>query len=165
MEKLIDLSRLGEFETCKALLNLLNEGYVKALSAKGAGKKRDVPGSRVRRFPIGRVLIQVGMMVLIVGVVLVLYRIFEVDLMSFVHESSTRHLANPAARELLDRNQERRVRSALEVYRLENGRYPDKLSELVDAELLADSDLRYPWRDPRAYKRIGDAVIVLRPFE
>ncbi len=165
VERLIDLSCLGEFETCKALLNLLNEGFVKAVSTKAGGKKKEVPGSRVRRFPIGRVFIQVGMMVLIVGVVLMLYRVFEVDLMSMVHENSTRHLTNPAARELIDRNQERRVLGALDVYRLENGRYPEKLSELVDAELLVDSDLRYPWRDPRAYRRTDEGVIVLRPFE
>ncbi len=144
VEKLIDLSCLGEFE---------------------AGKKKEVPGSRVRRFPLGRVFIQVGMMILIVGVVLMLYRVFEVDLMSMVHENSTRHLTNPAARELIDRNQERRVLGALDVYRLENGRYPEKLSELVDAELLVDSDLRYPWRDPRVYRRTDEGVIVLRPFE
>jgi hypothetical protein len=34
VQKLIDLSRLGEFETCKALLNLLKRGYVKVDTTK-----------------------------------------------------------------------------------------------------------------------------------
>ncbi len=35
MRKLIDLSCLGEFETCKALCNLVNLEYLKALPALG----------------------------------------------------------------------------------------------------------------------------------
>ncbi|HEY6101462.1 MAG TPA: DUF4388 domain-containing protein, partial [Anaeromyxobacter sp.] len=32
VEKIVDLSRLGEFETCKALLALVNQGYLKGLA-------------------------------------------------------------------------------------------------------------------------------------
>src|SRR5512138_935841 len=39
VEKIVDLSRLGEFETCKALLGLVNLGYLKAVPpARGASK-------------------------------------------------------------------------------------------------------------------------------
>ena len=52
VQQIIDLSRLGEFETCKALLNLLNQGYLKvdALRKPVAGEK---PGRRVRGRPTG----------------------------------------------------------------------------------------------------------------
>src|SRR5512145_2593567 len=35
VEKIIDLSRLGEFETCKGLLNLVNLGYLKPVAPAG----------------------------------------------------------------------------------------------------------------------------------
>jgi hypothetical protein len=101
----------------------------------------------------------------LVGLVLVLYHAFELDPANLFQESSTRTFQDPAARELLHHNQQRRVYAALELYRLENGRYPDALDSLVEAGLLAEGDLRYPWRRPRVYRRDGDRVLVLRPFE
>ena len=164
VQKLIDLSRLGEFETCKALLNLLNEGFIK-VDKQETAKPKEKPGVRRRRFPLARVLVQVGMYIFLVGLLLVLYHAFELDPASLFQESSTRTFQDPAARELLHRNQQRRVYAALDLYRLENGRYPDALDALVEAGLLAEGDLRYPWRRPRVYRQDGGRVLVLRPFE
>lgn len=165
VQKLIDLSRLGEFETCKALLNLLNEGFIKVASRKEASKAKEAPGGSRRGFPIGRVLIQASMYVLLIGVFLFLYKVFDLDPMALFEESGTRTFQDPVARELIDSVQTRRIEAALDVFRLETGHYPEKLSELVDAKLLDADDLRYPWRQDRVYEQAGERFQLLRPFE
>ena len=165
VQKLIDLSRLGEFETCKALLNLLNKGYIKVASRKEADKTKEAPGGRRQGFPIGRVLIQASMYILLIGVFLFLYKVFDLDPMTLFEESGTRTFQDPVARELIDDVQTRRIEAALEVYRLETGKYPETLTALVDAKLLAANDLRYPWRQDRVYEPAGERYQMLRPFE
>ncbi len=169
VQKLIDLSRLGEFETCKALFNLLNEGYLKAEkveSKKDADKAvREGPGGRKRAFPIGRVLIQAGMYAFLILLFFGLYSVFDLDPLSFFQESRTRTFQDPVARELIDRSQVRRLRSALEIFRMEVGRYPDELSDLVEAGLLGQDDIRFPWRQERLYEPGEDRFVMLRPFE
>jgi hypothetical protein len=165
VQKLIDLSRLGEFETCKALFNLLNEGYLKVGAKRETGKVQEKPGGRKRAFPIGRVLIQAGMYLFLVGVVLMFYRVFDLDPLALFQESSTKTFQEPLARELIDRTQTRRLGAALDVFRLETGRLPEKLTELVDAGLLTADDLRFPWRQERAYEGHGDRFELYRPFE
>jgi hypothetical protein len=167
VQKLIDLSRLGEFETCKALLNLVEQGYIKVAGRLEGGEDapKGRPGGKRRAFPFGRLLIQLGMYFVVVGVVLVLYKVLGLDPLSLLDETGTRRFQDPAARELIDDGQRERLRNALELYRLEIGRYPDKLTELVDAGLLASGDLRFPWRQERLYRREGSGYVILRPFE
>jgi len=44
---------------------------------------------------------------------------------------------------LVHKTQLKRIKNALEVYRLEKGQYPGNLNELVSAELLTKDDLFY----------------------
>lgn len=162
VQKLIDLSRLGEFDTCKALLNLLNAGYIKVDTVrKDTGGER--PGRRVRSFSIGRLFVQAGMYLFIVGLMFILFR--TVDVMALIEPSGGRTFEDPAAKTLVGRSFLRRLRTALEVYRLEQGHYPDKLEELVVDGLVSESALKFPWHTPRAYKRRDGGYLLLRPFE
>ncbi|HSA24560.1 MAG TPA: DUF4388 domain-containing protein, partial [Myxococcota bacterium] len=167
VQKLIDLSRLGEFETCKALLNLVEQEYIKVAGRLTGAEEapRGRPGGTRRAFPFGRLLIQLGMYFVVVGVLLVLYKVLGLDPMSVLDESGLRRFQDPAARELMDDGQRERLRNALELYRLELGHYPEKLAELVDAGLVAEGDLRFPWRQERIYRREGSGYLILRPFE
>jgi len=166
VQKLIDLSRLGEFETCKALQNLLLQGYIKVdTTKKEAVKDEDKPGARIRRIPFGRILLQTGMYLFIVGLLFILYRTVDVDLFSLSDETGTRTFKSPAAKELVGRCQERRLRAALDVYFLEKGHFPGELSELVDQGLVDEKELRFPWRNPRIYRKQDGGYLLIRPFE
>jgi hypothetical protein len=166
VQKLIDLSRLGEFETCKALLNLLHRGYIKADTTKReAVKEEETPGARIRRIPFGRILMQTGMYIFIVGLLFILYRTVDVDLFSLSGETGTRTFKSPAAKELVGQCQQRRLRTALDVYFLETGHYPDELIELVRRGLVNEKELRFPWRNSRVYQRRDNGYLLLRPFE
>ena len=166
VQKLIDLSRLGEFETCKALLNLLHQGYIKVdTTKKEAVREAEKPGARIRRIPFGRILMQTGMYIFIVGLLFILYRTVDVDLFSLSDETGTRTFKSPAAKELVSRCQERRLRAALDVYFLETGHYPGDLEELVTQGLVGEKELRFPWRNPRIYQRQENGYLLIRPFE
>ncbi len=169
VQKLIDLSRLGEFGTCKALFNLLNKGYLKAEKVeprKGISKAAKAgPGGKRHSSSIGRVLIQTGMYTFLILLFFVLYSVIDLDLLSFFQESQTRTFEDPVAREMIDRSQVRRLRFALEIYRMEVGRYPDKLPDLVEAGLLDQGDIRFPWHQERHYEPGEGRFVMLRPFE
>jgi hypothetical protein len=167
VQKLIDLSRLGEFETCKALLNLLNEGYIKVASVKReAGRPvEEKPGGFAKGFSLRRLLVQLGMYVVIIGAVLIIMRVGDIGSSVPFFDIGARLVKEPVAEELFDRVQMRRIQTVLDVYRLEVGRYPDRLEELVSLDLLLEKDLGFPWRNPRHYERHDDHYLLLRPFE
>jgi hypothetical protein len=167
VQKLIDLSRLGEFETCKALLTLLNEGYIRVASGKReAGRPLDEkPGGWARGFSLRRLVVRFGMY-LVIGVVLLLcIRMSDINISALFFETDTRLVRDPITKELLDRVQMRRIQTGLEVYRLEVGRYPDTLDELASGNLLRNKDLRFPWKNTYFYERRDGHYQLLRPFE
>jgi uncharacterized protein DUF4388 len=163
VQKLIDLSRLGEFETCKALHGLLSDGYIKGETVVKKEALTEKPGKRVRSIAFGRILIQAGMYLFIVGLLFILYR--TVDVFALLDTTESRVFQNPIARELVGSSHMSKIRNALEVYRLESGQYPDNLEELVKAGILNKTNLNFPWRNPRVYVRHDLGYSLMRPFE
>jgi hypothetical protein len=78
-------------------------------------------------------------------------------------EQSGASVGDNAAQRFLARYQLERLRGALEVYRLERGEYPERLLQLVDAELASRRDLTYPWEQPYYYRRKPEGRFVLLP--
>jgi hypothetical protein len=167
VQKLIDLSRLGEFETCKALLNLLNEGYIKVAPIKReAGRPvYEQPGGWPRGFSLRRLVVQLGIYLVIGGMLLIIVRFSDINRSSLFFDTGAPVVRDPIANELLDQIQLRRIQTGLEVYRLEVGRYPDTLDELISGNLLRKKDLQFPWQNYHFYERRDDRYLLLRPFE
>jgi hypothetical protein len=162
VEKLVDLSRLGEFETCKALLNLINLGYLKPIAptsraAAAVGAYAHDWQARLRR-AAARVVATIVIAVTIAGIA---YWVDRRNL-AFGGQGGTAIRDNTMQR-FLARYQMERLRSALEVYRLERGEYPDALIRLVDADLASGRDLRYPWSQEYYYRRRLEGRFVLLP--
>ncbi|AKU90595.1 DUF4388 domain-containing protein [Vulgatibacter incomptus] len=161
VETLIDLSRLGEFETTKALANLVSGGFLRGIAPEPSEARADRagPGERLAKYGL-RVGLSLAL-ALVVGLV--------------AHRASSgegarsgtgveRTLWDPAAQRAIGEAQLSRIRFALELHRLETGAHPAALSELVEARLLGDGDLRYPWTEPYFYRRTEDrAGYVLLP--
>lgn len=162
VERIVDLSRLGEFETCKALLNLVNLGYLvplapssRAAAAVGA-YAHDWQG-RLRR-GAGRVVATVAIAAALAGIAYWADR----DGLAIGGQGGGALRDNTAQR-FLARYQMERLRGALEVYKLERGEYPDALGQLVDAGLASGRDLRYPWAEEYYYRRRAEGRFVLLP--
>jgi hypothetical protein len=164
VEKIIDLSRLGEFETCKALHNLVTLGYLRPVppanrAAAAVGAYAQDWQVRLRR-GAGRVLATVALAAALAGVAA------WVDTHGLAAGAGGAALRDDAARRFLARYQLGRLRGALEVYRLERGEYPGELRALVDAGLASARDLRYPWTEEYYYRRkSGGRFVLLPPVE
>ena len=82
-----------------------------------------------------------------------------------VGTSALRPLDDNRGERFVSRYQIERLRSALEVYRVETGAYPESLDALVEAGLARPRDLRYPWAQEYAYRRLGEGYRLLPPVE
>jgi hypothetical protein len=157
VERIVDRSRLGEFETCKALLTLVNLGYLRPVDPprrSAAGQLARDWRARGRRWASA-----LAATVALAGV-----------LAGLAYAISSRGLAAPGLRDntaqrILARYQLGRLRGALEVYRVERGEYPDRLSDLEGAGLADQRDLRYPWHAPYHYRRTQGGYVLLSPVE
>ncbi len=165
VEKIVDLSRLGEFETCKALFALVNQGYLKPLAptsraAAAVGAYAHDWQARLRRGAT-RVLATLAMAAALAGIA---YWADRRGLVLGARGGTTLH--DNSAQRFLARYQMERLRGALEVYRLERGEYPDALPALVEAGLASPGDLRYPWVEDYHYRRKpGGRFVLLPPVE
>lgn len=158
--RIIELSMLGEFETSKALCNLINLEYVKGIAPAGGVTTSEGP-SRLKTVAgvLGRIMVSM----LIVGALLVLFT--RVDFGSFrLGGAGGTTYTDPAAQRFASRSQMSRLSTALEVYRLEKGQLPDSLGQLVEAGIVNGDDVRYPWRDDYYYRRDGTAYVLLPPL-
>jgi hypothetical protein len=162
VEKLVDLSRLGEFETSKALMNLVNLGCLEALPAPRRSAAAGVSAyARSWRRGLRRGASGLAATALLAGALA-----GGAWLAADRHLAATRAgppLEDGAARRLLARHQLARLSGALEVWRLERGAYPERLSALVEDGLAEPADLRRPWSEEYHYRRTPDGGFVLLP--
>ncbi len=160
---IVDRSRLGEFEACKALMNLVNGGYLKPVSSNADAAAAAASGRRRR---IAELLVatvsKLGATMAVIaflGVVAVAAPISP--LVPDVEDEAS--VADPALERVVSRGQLSKLRTALAVYVLEHGRSPETLDELVKAGIVEAADVRFPWGEPYHYRKAGDAAWVLLP--
>ncbi|WP_141590894.1 DUF4388 domain-containing protein [Myxococcus sp. AB056] len=158
LRKLVDISCLGEFETCKALYNLVKGEYVRPILPEGA--PAPAPGdqrllARVAG-PLGRLVATVAVLA---AVVLVVPRAVRPDPEAGVAAV----FADSAAQRHVSQAQRVRIEAALEVFRLERGELPERLDSLVQAGLLKPGELKYPWREEYYYRRLAARQFILLP--
>ncbi len=160
VQDIIDQSCLGEFETAKALTNLVNLEYLKALAPAG-GAKNDFDPDSTRGRVVG-MLARVGVSVLVIGGLLFL--VTRMDLGPFAWGgSSGTTFTDPALKRFVSTQQMSRIGAALELYRLEKGGLPTALSDLAELGFLSADDLRYPWHDAYYYRRVDPKTYTLLP--
>lgn len=157
VRKLVDLSCLGEFETCKALVNLLNLEYVRAHQTSGRSASSGGAGLLVR---VGGMVARAVVTVVVLAALGFVGSRLRPDTWDLGDDSAS-SFADPAAQRLLATAQQARIQAALEVFRLEKGALPERLDALVEAGLLQREDLRYPWRDDYYYRRTSDRQFIL----
>ncbi|HYG70638.1 MAG TPA: DUF4388 domain-containing protein [Anaeromyxobacteraceae bacterium] len=162
VERIVDLSRLGEFETCKALASLVGAGFLEALppsrrAAAAVGAYAHDWPARLRA-GAARVLATAAIAAALAGIAI------WVDARGVAWgEARGAVVRDNAAQRWLARYQLARLEGALEVHRLERGDYPERLAELVDAGLVAQRDLRWPWSQEWFYRRSTGGTYVLLP--
>jgi hypothetical protein len=163
---LVDLSRLGEFETCRALQHLLDLGYIRvAERPKTKSRRRRERGARAEKGGGTTALEFLAKGLLSLAAIVLLFlaiRYVNPDLSGVLRPATAGMIGKTEPLLLLGNAQLQRLRLALEVYRLENGSYPESLEDLVQANLVTSGELQYPWEQQYHYRR-GEPYLLLQP--
>lgn len=162
VEKIVDLSRLGEFETCKALLNLVNLGYLKPIPPAGRAAAVGTYAADWRGRARG-VALRAGATLAIAAAVAGIAYWIDARGFALGEWGQAGVLQDNAAQRFVARYQLQRLAGALEVYRLETGELPERLDALEEAGLVTRRDLRHPWRQQYHYRRTPEGRYVLLP--
>jgi hypothetical protein len=163
VQRLCEISRIGEFETCKALYNLVEAGYLRTVVPKkgaGLGEARSSLLPAEIRAVFRRSVVQMAVGIVVVVVFAIVARAFGTrpDIVVAVPADSG------ASRRVQAEEQQARLQSALELYRLAHGEYPDGLSRLADDRLLDVAELSFPFDAEYHYRRDGDVYVLLPPL-
>ena len=160
-------TRLGEFETCKALLNLVNLSILKAIPPSKLAPSAQVgiyhfDWKSAAKAGAARLFVTLAGAALVAWVVYLL----NVQTVAWADSDALRPFKNDAAQRFLARYQVARLEGALQVFRLENGQYPEKLEDLLPAGLAKRGDLKYPWTENYYYRRrVEGGFVILPPVE
>jgi len=160
---IVDRSRLGEFETCKALLTLVNMGFLQAVAPARRSTREGLRAYlRDWREHLGRGAAGLGS-TLVLAALLAAAGWLAVEHGAAAGEAGAQPVDARGAQRFLGRYALSRLAGALEVYRLEHGEYPERLEALVGAGLVEPADLRAPWPEDYHYRRRPDGGFVLLP--
>lgn len=173
VQKIIDLSRLGEFETCKALMTLIDAGIIETVApAKAESAPKSTPsnaplgGMTQRRAAstwslVGRALSALAAVALVVVIAQYTY---GWHLRGWAPLRESTGFVAQDVQSAVSTTQLQKIERALAVYRAESGDYPNELVGLVEAGLLKRNDLTFPWRQPYYYARKEAGYELLRPL-
>ena len=170
VQRIIDLSRLGEFETCRAICHLLSSKLIAPSDSVKALRNPTAEatvGGIIRRQRsawiglVGVMLVTAGVIGLLVknpGPIWVDIETFLAKVQGQQGHQDTRLL------ELVSGNQVLHIEAALELYRTQYRNYPDSLARLVEVDLLRPRDLNFPWEEPFYYQATASDYRLLRPL-
>ena len=161
--RVVDASRLGEFEALKAIDNLIEWGFLKPVPPP-----RGVAAIGVELKKSGKKLARTGALVRLALTVTFFFATLFLVRWAAPQLGSSR-AENPARRgavaRLLSHDQLVRLESALELYRTEHGEYPQLLKQLVEGQVVTEGDLKYPYREPYYYRRTAQGFVLLPPLD
>lgn len=163
VQEICDLSRMGDFEATKALATLVQNGILRMILPSVAAPAPEKPG-----FSIGKLVGTVTPVLTRVA----LYVVVAAAVGGVVRLASMRETGSGAAEmsrmsALIDKTGElnrARLGQAIETFRLEQGRYPETLDELVRQNLVEDWELSFPYQTRYAYRASADGWALALPL-
>ena len=158
VQGLVDTSRLGEFETLSALSTLMSEGFVRVVRPNEhhaeASRNRLTP-LQVAKAVVSTLARMTMSAALVTGALLLFAHVSSLgEDVQWESSPLVRHRAE-AQKKILYR--------ALDVFRYRTGRYPTQLRELIDAGLVSERDLSYPFEGPYDYTVEEGRAALYRP--
>ena len=161
--EIVDLARMGEFETTKALATLVGNGVLEVTQpATAVPRVRSLTGKKIAAEAVPflvRVLVFFAVAVGL-GVLVRVGSMIDGGLLA-------REVPRARKAALVDGLGEAgalRLRAALEVLRVQQGAYPASLDALVVAGLVEEEALRFPFRTPYGYRKTGERFDLTLPL-
>lgn len=167
IQRLIELSRLSEFETCKALCHLQANGYIAIVEpAEGLeglnGGRFSFLKSALRALPaaVTRIL-----MWALVGFLCSAFFSAVIDLPMFsVAQKQVFFPSSFAFSQIQQNDHVQKLSESIEIYRLLEGTYPSSLQDLVSSSLLDERALYGPFEELAYYQRTDKGFLILPPL-
>ncbi|UCD84676.1 MAG: DUF4388 domain-containing protein [Deltaproteobacteria bacterium] len=162
VEDIIHLSHLGEFDACKALATLIRVEQIEQIQAE----KEETPIEKTGEKPKANIidyLLNTLSFVFLVGAIIFIVIYSNLNPLKQRYPSGRQPVKTGYPQIYLGKSQWERIKYSLEIYRLENGNYPESLEELVNKKLLKPKELSYPWNERYYYQREGDDYLLLEP--
>ncbi len=150
VQKLIDYSRLGEFDACKALTTLLDQGYLRV--AGHDQKSKNPPLLQGGLAGSSRTMQIVLSLVVLVVVLIASVFVLQSGVLQSDRLGTSSATIPDTMKVALAESQRRRITQSLEVARLQDGHYPPSLNRLIELGLLEVSDLEFPVGKPFLYQ-------------
>jgi hypothetical protein len=166
VQTLVDRSRLGEFETCKAVMHLIQGGYVVGELDESLTTIESAVSFNPRALLEGipAFLTRVALYAVVASAVGGVIKLHELDDSGFLSPDRALIVRPGQVQQQLRTVQKARLTKAIEVYRLLEGTYPEHLGQLVEAGLVAEDDLSRPFRTPYAYRKTTDGYALALPL-
>ncbi len=156
VQEIIDRSLLGKFNASEILVELSEMGLIEIVGVKTPSLIKRVRMINLRGalpyFYYGSFL----------ALILFLIAYFKPDLMNHLLKSRIERVDIDIPTYMVHKSKLDRLKNALEVYFIENGRYPDRLEELVTSRLINKEDLFYKKGIPYQYE-LRDGRYLIRP--
>jgi Domain of unknown function (DUF4388) len=156
---------LGKFETAHAISGLADNKIISLVDKELVGDSGEQMAMKEHsRFR--QVFVSLGMVFLVFALALTAARLAGFSIRDVIRPPKKNLVHRNWRQTYLSTNQLKRLNNAIEIFRLENNRYPDSLAELVDSKLLHHSDLTFPFQREYYYKKMEDgSYLILKPVE
>jgi hypothetical protein len=166
VQDIIDLSRLGEFETTKSLAALVQNGCLRVVLPKIDEKKQQDEPFTIRRVwgAVSPVAIRVMLYAVVAGAVGGLVKLASTAETGVLVTDRDVVVRRAALQDKLGDVARLRIEAALETYRLVEGKYPAKLDELVVKEYLDERELSFPFESRFSYRTTGEGFVLALPL-
>lgn len=164
LAEITDRSRLGEFETTKALANLVREKYLQVHVDKTA-TERERPRLTPRAMLDATVpvLTRVALYAVVAASVGGVVKLLETNEGGLLARDRALRVGPGQLERQVGELQLMRLERALEAHRLLTGSYPAALDELTASGLLEDGELTFPYRSLPSYRRVDDGYRLAPP--
>jgi len=137
VQEIIDRSLLGKFNASDILADLMEIGLI-----EGAGIERPSLIKKVGAFRFREALTYVYFGASLLAIFLFLVY-FKPTVLHHLGNSRIERADIEAPMNLAHKAQLKKIKNALEIYYMENGKYPNRIEELISARLLQKDDLYY----------------------
>lgn len=150
VQEIIDLSKLGHFETCKILSNLYSNGIINKVREQSAAKMAMPNVFNEIKDAITPYLKYINYGVVILILIYISFYLRLTESLSFNYYSYKEGAGY--LNEYIVRNRINSIRFALETYYYENGAYPKNLNLLFEQKFLLKKDLIDSWGNEYNYE-------------
>lgn len=160
---IVDRARMGEFETTKALATLVGNGVLQVVQPEvSSPRTRAITPSKMASEAVPFIvrIVVFALVAVVVGLLVRVGSSVEGGLLAGEQPRARRAAVVDEAGEAAVVG----LRQSLEVFRVQTGAYPEKLEQLVDAGLISERALTFPYQTPYAYRRVDESYQLALPL-